>query len=77
MSILLQGRTIQQLLVDGAITGVTLAAVLHVVGPIGSIGVPRGPSQIIVTGLAVGVISTLGTVVDDYLVQQGLIGPGF
>lgn len=77
MSILLQGRTLQQLLVDAAITGVTLAGVLYVTGPVGSISPPVGASQIVVTGLVVGVASTLGTVLDDYLVKQGIIGPGF
>ena len=76
MSILLQGRTLQQLAVDAAITGVTLAGIVYVTGPIGSIGVPKGPSQIILSGLVVGAASTLGTVLDDYLVKQGLLSSG-
>lgn len=76
MSVILQGRTLQQLVVDAAITGVTLSALLHVTGPVGSISPPVGVSQIVVTGLVVGVASTLGTVVDDYLVKQGLLSPG-
>lgn len=76
MSFYIRGRTLQQLLVDAGITGVALQGLLYITGPVAGLQPSTDLRNMLVTGVVVGVASSLGTVLNDYLIKQGLLTTG-
>jgi len=76
MAQFIQGRSIQQLVVDSALTGAALGGILALTGPVGGLQPPGNLRALLAAGLVVGVASAAGTVLNDYLIKQGVLGAG-